>query len=500
MTDWLDRLESRADDLVEEHSGETQDLSKYRTDPLGFFTDVLKCTGSFALYDKQEQLAELVRDHSQVSVASCNGAGKDFAAAAVVLWWVYACGGRALLMSATEHQVREILMLKEIRGHFARSGLPGKLFQSTLRLPGSDEARVETRVSKEASHITGFHGTRVLVVLSEAQGVGAEGWEAMLRCAVGAEDRMLCYGNPESPSGAFFYSQRPSSAWTKLRISAYDLPTIKGERDVPGLLTPTALERFRREYGEGSREWCYSIEGVFPTTSTDALIEPAWRRPAVERCHGPFRAQANGQSYVLSLDVARFGGDDSALAIWQGPVLVSLEAWHGADLMESAGRVAAKCAELGIRKNGDMPPWTDPVAWGQQEGRIVIDSTGAGMGKGVVDRLRELHYDVEEFDFSGKAPAEEGQRWANQRAWASWKFRTALKEGTVAVPDDEWLWDELLALRYTFDSREGLLIRPKKEIRKALGRSPDRSDAVIMGFAIGSESCSVGGTTDYIGF
>jgi hypothetical protein len=68
-----------------------------------------------------------------------------------------------------------------------------------------------------------------------------------------------------------------------------------------------------------------------------------------------------------------------------------------------------------------------------------------------------------------------------------WKFREALDPVTgagVALPPDQALAADLAAARWKFTAR-GIQVELKDEIRKRLGRSPDRGDAVIMAWHVG---------------
>jgi hypothetical protein len=49
----------------------------------------------------------------------------------------------------------------------------------------------------------------------------------------------------------------------------------------------------------------------------------------------------------------------------------------------------------------------------------------------------------------------------------------------IALPPDDDLREELIAPRCSFTVR-GMLLEPKDDIRKRIGRSPDRADAVVM--------------------
>ncbi|HYT99541.1 MAG TPA: hypothetical protein VEK85_04145, partial [Gemmatimonadales bacterium] len=133
-----------------------------------------------------------------------------------------------------------------------------------------------------------------------------------------------------------------------------------------------------------------------------------------------------------------------------------------------------RALEFGTRKRGDPPAFSDPLALGQVDGKVVVDTTGAALGLGIVDRLREMHWDVEQFDFAGKAPSEEGARFANLRAWSYMQVKRLVRDRSVALLNDPLLREEALATRYTISGQGAVQIGPKKQLRSRLGRSPDR--------------------------
>ena len=66
--------------------------------------------------------------------------------------------------------------------------------------------------------------------------------------------------------------------------------------------------------------------------------------------------------------------------------------------------------------------------------------------------------------------------------------------GRVALPRDERLWDELVAIRWKTNSAGKIQLEPKDLLRQRLGRSPDRADAVAMAFGAElTDTCTVGG-------
>lgn len=123
---------------------------------------------------------------------------------------------------------------------------------------------------------------------------------------------------------------------------------------------------------------------------------------------------------------------------------------------------------------------------------IVVD-VGGGYGGDCCARLKENKIDVQRFDgsagSSGRTKDGSGRIFYNKRAEAWWRFREALNPdqaggALVALPPDPELIAELSSVRYIPDVAK-VLVEPKVDVKKRLGRSPDKADAVVMGWAPG---------------
>ena len=123
---------------------------------------------------------------------------------------------------------------------------------------------------------------------------------------------------------------------------------------------------------------------------------------------------------------------------------------------------------------------------------IVVD-VGGGYGGDVCGRLEENGIKPQKFDGSAGSSARakdgSGRIFINKRAEAWWRFREALNPdqpggALIALPDDPELRAELSSVRYYPDVAK-IQIEDKKEVKKRLGRSPDKADAVVMAWAPG---------------
>jgi len=169
---------------------------------------------------------------------------------------------------------------------------------------------------------------------------------------------------------------------------------------------------------------------------------------------------AEDASLSFGVDVARFGADKSALAVWQGKSLLSVITKDGLDTMA-------------------VSSWISSEIHRQKPSRVRVDEIG--IGAGVVDRLRQLRHEIEAVSVSRAAIKPE--LFANLRAELHWALREALEKGEVSLPGDEKLSAEFSSLRYSYSNSGQIVVEKKEQAKKRLGHSPDRSDAAILGFA-----------------
>jgi hypothetical protein len=458
-----------------------EDFAKYRDDPVGFLRDVLKCDPWW----RQEEIAELVTTEPLVVVASCNSCGKDWLAARLALWWVYARRGLVLLTAPTERQLKTILMGHVRSAFHGTPDLPGELFETALKVDREGtQAGILCMVSTDVSHLTGYHAASLLAILTEAQAIGDHGWEAMLSCGTGEDSRLLALGNPLVATGRFYEVSR-AAHWQYVAVPATDHPNVaQGREVIPGGPTQAWVELIAQEFGRDSSVYRARVLAEFPEDGEDdALVSRGWLEHAAASWEsGALESHAVGARSVVGVDVARFGTDFTSLAIRQGPVLRELLAWHGGDLMATTGRIGRELQARGLIR-GDVS--AQHTLLEARRPRIIVDEIG--LGGGVLDRLVELRYDAKGFCAAQSPSRHVTEKFTRKRDEAFWCLRTLLEEGCIALPRDEMLFEELLALRWRTNSNGKIEMESKMELRKRLGRSPDRADAVAMCFSAYSQ-------------
>lgn len=171
---------------------------------------------------------------------------------------------------------------------------------------------------------------------------------------------------------------------------------------------------------------------------------------------------------AMALDPAG-GGRDSAELCWRhggwyAPI-ISAQGEQTADGSATAATV--------IRYRRDAAP-------------VIVD-VGGGYGGAVTLRLKDNGIAFAPFNGANGATghSKDGQlSFVNRRAQAWWKFREELdpdQEGgsPIALPPDPELRADLAAPTYEVTSR-GIQVEGKDDLRKRLGRSPGKGDAVVM--------------------
>jgi len=177
---------------------------------------------------------------------------------------------------------------------------------------------------------------------------------------------------------------------------------------------------------------------------------------------------------AMSLDPAGGGRDSAEIAMrWGGwyDKLVSKTGDETADGSLSAAEI--------VKHRRDACP-------------VIVD-VGGGYGGAVMLRLKDNGIECEKFDgriTTGLGRTKDGQlEFANARAAAWWRLREELdpsQEGgsPIALPPDPELRTDLCAPQWELTKR-GILLESKDEIRKRIGRSPGKGDAVVMALAPG---------------
>lgn len=201
------------------------------------------------------------------------------------------------------------------------------------------------------------------------------------------------------------------------------------------------------------------------------VIPTDWIRAAQDRWRP--EPPANAQMTAIGVDVAQGGKDETVLAPRYGAWFAPLLTWPGKETKDGpavAGRIVSHIRDAA---------------------QVNID-LGGGWGGSAYDHMKETEIavlGVVPSETSTARTAEGRMGFLNRRAEITWRLREALDPTArepIALPPDPQLRADLASYRWKLRSGGVIRVESKDDIKKRLGRSPDRGDAVILANASGS--------------
>jgi len=307
----------------------------------------------------------------------------------------------------------------------------------------------------------------------------------------GSRIRLFGADNPDALRGMYFdlvvldeVAQMRSEVWGEIIRPA--LSDRKGGACFIG--TPHGQNLFHDLYQRARREpdWFAGMyradeTGVIPPEELKAMIRDMTDAEARQELYCDFTASAYNvlitidlvaaavtKEYnlndivnapkIIGIDIARFGNDRSVICRRQGLNMFDPIVINDIDNMGLASRVAREIDE-----------WTPDA--------VFID---AGRGEGVIDRLRQLGYQVLEIQFGGRAIKD--SRYVNRRS-EMWDGMRLWLEAGGSIPNISDLKTDLTTPEYTMDPSDRMKLEPKDKIKERIGKSTDLGDALALTFA-----------------
>lgn len=212
--------------------------------------------------------------------------------------------------------------------------------------------------------------------------------------------------------------------------------------------------RFKREYP-------FTPEEAFEADDEDSFIKSAMVKEA--RNARPVQTQA---PLIMGIDPARLGGDRFVIAHRIGRNINKLHSLPADTLDANLTRMVHEIKKYNPSK-------------------VYIDA--GGLGVGIYDMLVSMGYGniARKVDFGAKAG--QADKYKNKRAEMYGALRDWLLDKPCSIELDdkmgELLQSELTVVKAKWHNNSTLMLRPKEEIKKELGYSPDFADAVALTFA-----------------
>lgn len=427
-------------------------------------------------WQKITEIIEAVKSGKRkILVRSCHGAGKTTTIAALCNWKLSAFPDSLVLTTASSWtQVRRTLW-----GEIRKQARLASLFESdqiSMTSIKLDDKHFALGISPTIpENAQGFHAPQMLIAVDEATGVDREIIDALWGNATGQDAQMILIYNPIS-TDSFPFDAEAQGDWHLITISAFDHPNVIEGRDIiPGAVT-------RQWIDDRLLSWSNEIEKPEDVTDPRALYIPwqdKWyRKTAIvasricgewpeDSGEGFISSELVKSSYTLAhkpglkaigVDVARSGEDSTIIAFFDGNKQLPFECVHGKDLMHVANRIRQLYAD----------------GWKI----IAVDDTG--IGGGVVDRLREMDVPVHGVNFGSRSKGYiRDKKMFNARTELYFLIESELRAEKISLIDDRELLQELTSLRL-YTRKDNYLLEGKDELKKRLGRSPDKADATCL--------------------
>jgi phage terminase large subunit len=303
--------------------------------------------------------------------------------------------------------------------------------------------------------LSGLHSRFPFVLLDETGDMPLTvGQKAEQIFTGGTKDGLIAgAGNPTSTTGLLYHvSNKARAQWV--------LITITADPDDPKRTSRVDVEHAREQikiYGRDNPWVKATILGEFPESGFNNLIS----LDDVERSLGK-HLRVDEYEFAqkrLGIDVSRFGDDLTVIFPRQGLAAFKPVVMRNARTNDIAARVMAAKAK-----------------WGSEV--EMVDGSG-GYGAGVIDSIIQAGHSPMEVYFSGKP---NDPRFFNKRAEMWFEMAAWVKRGG-ALPNIPEMVSELTSPTYSFQNGK-FRLEEKEQIKKRLGLSPDRGDALALTFAL----------------
>lgn len=452
-----------------------EDIADMTHDPRGF-VDYAYPWGEQSLEGSkgprawQAEIQDYIAQHLQnpatrhqpclIAVASGHDIGKSAEISMIANWAMSTCEDCRVTVTANTGTQLATKTVPEVTKWF-KLAINADWFEVksesiTSREPGHEKLWRADFVTWSERNLEAFQGLhnknkRILVIFDEASGIPEPVWTATEGVLLDEDTEIiwLAFGNPTQNTGRFRECfGKFKHRWKTFQI---DSRTVEGTNK-------QQIDKWIADYGEDSDFVRVRVRGEFPRAGSSQFIPS----DVVAACR---RYRAEGyQSLpkVLSVDVARFGDDQTVIGTRQGRKAVILGKYRGKDTVWVAEQIVAFMEQ-------------------EEPDAIVIDADG--IGAGVIDHLTHRGYAKRLFEFHGGQPANDAAAYFNRRAEV-WGTMRSWLQSDAEIPDDPELEADLTGPEYGFSNKQQIQLEKKDDMKKRGLGSPDCGDMLAMTFAV----------------
>ncbi len=409
-----------------------------------------------------------------LSLIPTSNCGKSTALAVAGLWFYCSFSRARVVMTAVKASQIDEVIWKEVRRLYREAKIPigGELYslaRSGLR-DLVDDRQIWGITARDGEGLAGISGPNVLVLTDEASGIPDRFFEVLGSSLAGSGGTARkCYiSNPTRTTGEFYRSHTTNAHMFKcLHVSSTDTPNARGTGVIPGLAGKDWIEEKRVEYGEDSAAYKVRVLGEFVHDKDGKIIS----LDLIAAAEAAWDDTPETGDLQIGIDPAGDGilGDETAMAVRRGGKIVTVLAWRGQTEDAIVAHAIGLLEEHRQRGVVGIP-------------RIAVDVEG-GIGTRVMAKLRVVAE-------SGSMGVELVEVRGGKKLWGSpdydmirdalWGQACEWIKAGGALPSDVKLSQDLNAPTFVADKNRRYVATSKKDLRKLLGRSPDKGDAVCL--------------------
>jgi hypothetical protein len=402
-----------------------------------------------------------VQEAIRVAIASGHGIGKTCLIAWVVQWFISTREFPQVVVTASTQTQLSTKTWREL-AKWWRLSINRHWFTWTatkfyhVAYPDSWFATAIPWSEHNADAFAGTHEKYVLIIYDEGNAIADVIYDTTEGALTTPSALWLVFGNYTKNTGRFHecFAGRMRDRWLREQIDSRTARKANQRQ----------IAQWIEDYGEDSDFVRIRVRGVAPRAGSNQFIG----QDLLDRGYRAVGWETAPK--IMSLDVARFGDNQSVVGLRQGRRFRLLAKWRGLAIDQLVDRVCALLDE-------------------QQPDALVVD--GDGIGGAAVDLIRRRNYGRKGgrdiiTEFHGGARAHDGKTYDNRRTEIWGLAREALKEG-IELPADQELEADLVGPQYGYVTKQGyevIQLEKKDDMRSRGLASPDSGDAFAMCWAV----------------
>lgn len=392
-----------------------------------------------------------------IAVSSGHGIGKSAGISMLLNWGMSTCEDcKAVITANTDNQLRTKTWPEVIK--WANLSITKDWFSTPATAMYSNDPGHDKRWRADAipwsEHNTeafaGLHNERkrIILVFDEASNIADKVWEVAEGALTDEDTEIIwvAFGNPTRNTGRFRECFRKyKHRWVTKQI---DSRTVEGTNK-------EQIQKWIEDYGEDSDFVKIRVRGIFPSASETQFIPTGLTDAAMKRT--VTAAEVAHAPVIIGVDPAYSGADDAVIYMRQGLYCKCL--WTGNKTTDDVV-MAKRIADFEDSLQADA---------------VNIDF---GYGTGIYSVGMNWGRDWQLVQFGG---ASTDPQMLNKRGEMHNSVKTWLKIGGAL--DDQETADDLSAAEYKVRLDGKILLESKDDIKKRIGRSTGKGDALALTFA-----------------